>query len=75
VVQTSLDGPVLDANIDSGAYTDMTVVNAVPFVTYSLENPTDYKARRYAGMSVVYMPQNGFSHIVYNVAVTELIAQ
>ena len=40
-----------------------------------IENPTDYKARRYAGMSVVYMPQNGFSHIVYNVAVTELIAQ
>ena len=75
VVQTALDGPVLDANIDAGMYADMTVVNAVPFVTYSYENPSDYKIGRYAGFAVVYMPQRGFINIVYNLTVTELIAQ
>ncbi len=74
VTQTSLDGNVLDGNLDAGNYTDLTVVNAVPFVTYSLENPSDYKTRVYKGMSVIYTPQNGFLQIVYNVVVTELIA-
>lgn len=75
VTQTSLDGPVFEQNLDAGLYTDQTVINAVPFVTYSLENPGDYKIGRYAGFGVVYMPQVGFSQIVYNVVVTELVAQ
>lgn len=32
VIQTALDGPVLDANLNNGDYADRTVVNAVPFV-------------------------------------------
>jgi hypothetical protein len=75
VVQTALDGSVLDANLDAGKYTDLTVVNAVPFVTYSSENPGDYKIGKYAGLAVVYMPQRGFTNIIYNVTVTELVAQ
>jgi len=75
VTQTALDGPVLDANLDLGVYTNQTVVNAVPFVTYSLENPSDYALGRYAGLAVIYMPMRGFTNIVYNVTVTELIAQ
>jgi len=74
VTQTALDGPVLDANIDLGMYADQTVVNAVPFVPYSIENPSDYKIGRYAGLAVIYMPMRGFIQIVYNVLVTELIA-
>jgi hypothetical protein len=75
VVQTALDGPTLDANIDAGLYVGMTVVNAVPFITYSEENPGDYKIGRYAGFSIIYVPQLGFSHIVVDVLVEELIAQ
>jgi hypothetical protein len=75
VVATSLDGPVLDYNLDQGIYADKTVVNAVPFVTYSLENPSDYKIGKYAGLGVIYMPQQGFINIVYNVVATQLIAQ
>jgi hypothetical protein len=75
VIATTLDGPVLDTNLSAGLYADQTVVNAVPFITYSLENPSDYKIGRYAGLSVVYMPQQGFTQIVYNVVATQLIAQ
>jgi hypothetical protein len=75
VVQTSLDGPTLDANINAGLYVGMTVVNAVPFITYSEENPGDYKIGRYAGFSIIYVPQLGFAHIVIDVIVEELIAQ
>jgi hypothetical protein len=71
---TTLDGPQLDQNLDQGLYADRTVVNAVPFVIYSEENPSDYKIGRYAGLGVVYMPQGGFINIVYNVVVTQLIA-
>lgn len=74
VTQTTLDGPALDQNLSAGLYADQTVVNAVPFVTYSLENPSDYKIGKYAGFSVVYMPQRGFINIVYDLLVTELIA-
>ena len=75
VTQTALDGPVLDANLNNGDYVDQTVVNAVPFITYSLENPSDYAIGKYAGLAVVYMPQQGFVNIIYNVVVTELIGQ
>jgi hypothetical protein len=74
VVATQLDGPVLDANLDAGLYTGNTVVNAVPFITYSLENPSAYKERSYAGLSTIYVPQVGFINIQYTVVVTELIA-
>ena len=74
VTLTALDGPILDLNLDQGQYVDQTVVNAVPFIIYSEENPSDYKIGRYAGLAVVYMPNRGFSQVVYNVSVTELIA-
>ena len=75
VTQTQLDGPVLDANLTAGDYFDQTVVNAVPFVTYSIENPSDYAIGKYAGLAVIYMPQQGFTNVIYNVNVTQLIAQ
>lgn len=75
VVQTSLDGPVFAENISNDDYTDLCVINAVPFVTYSLENPGDYKIGLYAGFQALFIPKRGFDHIVYNVLVTELIAQ
>ena len=75
VVLTALDGPVLDANLDAGDYADQTVINAVPFVTYSIENPSDYATATYSGLAVIYMPQQGFEHINYNLVITELIAQ
>ena len=75
VIQTALDGPVLDANINNEDYADLTVVNAVPFVTYSIENPSDYKIGLYAGLAVIFTPARGFEHVIFNVNVTDFVAQ
>jgi hypothetical protein len=75
VIITSLDGPVLDQNLDNGDYVNSAVLNAVPFVTYLDENQSDYKTGIYRGMSAIFMPNRGFSQIFYIVTVTELIGQ
>lgn len=38
-------------------------VNAVPFVTYTSQNPGDYAAGIYKGLSLTFVPQRGFSSI------------
>jgi hypothetical protein len=70
IVQTALDGPVLATAILQGVYKGFTVVNAIPFSIYSAENPTDFSQGRYAGLSVYFTVQRGFTNIVYNVTVT-----
>ena len=45
-------------------------VNAVPFVQYVTQNPTDYPAGIYGGLSVAYTPQRGFIQIVFYVNVS-----
>lgn len=70
-----LDGQPFIDNINAGTYTGFSVVNAVPFIQYSQENPSDYKIGRYAGLSVLYTPNRGFINILINVLVTELIVQ
>lgn len=75
VTQTALDGPVLDTNINAGVYAGKTVVNAVPFLVYSKENPSDYKEGEYDGFAIVYVPARGFIHIVFNVNVTDFVTQ
>lgn len=45
-------------------------VNAVPFVQYVNQNPTDYPAGIYGGLSVAYTPQRGFIQIVFYVNVS-----
>ena len=73
-VQTGLDGPVLSANLAANDYVGKSVVNAVPFLTYSVENPSDYKIGRYAGLSVAYVPARGFVAIVININVSSFVA-
>lgn len=75
VKQTSLDGPALADDIDNGDFDGQTVVNAIPFLTYSKENPGDYKIGRYSGFAIVYTPARGFISIVFFVNVTQFVAQ
>jgi hypothetical protein len=49
-------------------------VNAVPFVTYVSQNPADYPAGIYRGLSVSYTPQRGFIQIVFYVNVSSFPA-
>jgi hypothetical protein len=71
VVQTELDGPALDQALDNGIYDGYTVVNAIPFPAYSVENPDDYGVGVYSGLSVSqYTPLRGFDKIDFNINVT-----
>jgi len=72
-IQLSLDGPALDLGLDNQSFVGFTVVNAIPFITYSEENPSDYSIGRYAGFSVVYTPSRGFRQIVFNLVVSQFV--
>jgi hypothetical protein len=72
-IQVSLDGPILSQALFNNTYAGFTIVNAVPFITYSVENPSDYKIGRYAGFSVTYTPARGFRQIVFNLVVSQFV--
>ena len=74
-VQTSLDATTLANNINLGTYAGLSVLNAIPFLLYSQLNPGHYKIGEYDGLSTVYVPARGFIHIVYNVVVSQFVAQ
>jgi hypothetical protein len=75
VVQTSLDQQTFANNLDNGVYAGQNVVNAVPFTTWVAANPSTYAQGVYGGFTGVYLPQNGFTQIVFNLLVTNLISQ
>lgn len=71
VIQVGLDGPVFAANQDAGLYDNNTVINAVPFVNYTEENPSNYPIGLYSGFAVAFTPLRGFDQIVFNVNVIQ----
>lgn len=73
VIQVGLDGPPFQNNLNAGVYAGNLVVNAVPFVNYTAENPSDYKIGKYAGLSMVYTPLRGFEQIIFNINVTQFV--
>lgn len=70
VIQTSLDPNVFTNNVATGLYAGNAVINAVPFVLYTQQNPSAYKQQLYGGFQVAMTPQLGFSQIVVNLDVT-----
>jgi hypothetical protein len=74
VVLTSLDQTTFNNNVNNGVYANQTAINAVPFVTYSKANPSDYAIGKYSGLSVAVTPQLGFKQIVFNLTVTSFVA-
>jgi len=74
VVQTALDGPALTDALARKQFEGQTVVNAVPFIPYSEENPGDYKIGKYSGFSISYTPARGFLSIIFNVNVSQFVA-
>jgi hypothetical protein len=75
VARAALDGPVFEQALDAGNYIDQDVVNAVPFITYVTENPSAYKTGSYGGLSLVYIPQRGFTQILFFINVTQFLTQ
>lgn len=74
VVRTTLKTPDLQLALDAGTYAGQIVVNAVPFTDYLAVNPGDYKIGEYDGLSVSFIPNRGFIHIIVNMNVTDFIA-
>jgi hypothetical protein len=74
VVQTAYDQATFVAALDAGTFTNSAVVNAIPFIPYSLANPSDYKQGIYKGFTIIYTPQLGFTQIVFNVLVEDFVA-
>lgn len=63
----------VNSGIAFGLFLAPAVVNAVDFVTYTTDNPSDYQAGEYDGLSATLIPQNGFTHVIFNLNVTDLI--
>jgi hypothetical protein len=61
---------VLRNAISFGLALAPVTVNAVPFVQYVTQNPADYPAGIYGGLSVAYTPQRGFTQIIFYVNVS-----
>jgi hypothetical protein len=72
-IQTQLSQSDFITAFESGAYTGMTVVNAEPFLINAAENPTDFPAGIYRGLSIAYVPARGFKQIIYNLSVSNFI--
>lgn len=73
VVRTILDPTDFTNALDDEEFLGEMVVNAVGFTDYTSENPSDYGNRVYNGLSGIYIPQNGFRQIQFNLNVTDLV--
>lgn len=66
----TLDAEDYAAALDDDTYSGFTLVNADPFGSYVAENPSDYEAGIYNGISVEAAPLRGFESITVNLAIT-----
>ena len=73
VVATKLPVAQFLQNYNAGNYAGQIVVNAEPFLAYTNENPNDYAAGKYAGISCVWIPQLPFLNIFFNLQATTLL--
>ena len=73
VLQTELSGAQFALNVQAGLYAGYAVINAVPFATYYAASPSDYSIGKYAGFSVAFTPQNGFTQITFNLNATQFV--
>jgi hypothetical protein len=73
ILQTQMTGTAFAAAVAAGTFANQVVVNAVPFTSYVQLNQSNYTARIYGGLSVVYTVQNGFRQIIYNVTVSNFV--
>jgi hypothetical protein len=74
VVQTALTQDDFNAAFDRGDFAGRCVVNAIPFTDYYSLNPSDFEIGKYAGFSIIYTPNRGFTQIVVNIVVTDFVA-
>jgi len=72
--QLALTGPDLANGLQNNQWIGNTVINAVPFIPYSQDNPGDYRQGKYKGFSAVFTPQLGFRQVMVNFVVSQFVA-
>ncbi len=50
------------------------IVTAVPFSTYTTDNPSDYKAGLYKGFTATIVGQNGFLQLIFQLEALQFVA-
>lgn len=73
VISTKLPVQQFLANYNAGLYNGSIVINAEPFSEYVAQNPADYGAGKYAGLSCIWIPQLPFLNIFFNLQATTLV--
>jgi hypothetical protein len=73
VNQTEYNSTDLSAAIAQNVFTGTCNVNAVPFIPYSIQNPSDYGDGEYDGLSTLFIPSRGFVHILVQVVATDIV--
>jgi hypothetical protein len=73
VIQLSYDALTLSSVLSSGRYNGSAVINAVPFTTYSIANPSHYRLGIYNGLSITFTPLAGFRSITVYINVTDFV--
>lgn len=73
IISTKLPQETFLQNYNSGSYPGQIVINAEPFLTYTEENPNDYGQGVYGGLSAIWIPQEPFANIFFNLQATTLI--
>lgn len=66
----TLDAAEFTNALNEGTYDGFTLVNADPMGSYTTENPNDYAAGVYNGISVDYVPLRGFTSITFNLNIS-----
>lgn len=57
---------VFNNGVSFGLFVAGATVNAIPFMTYIQQNPANYTAGIYGGLSATFSPQKGFTAITMN---------
>ena len=70
VTRTTLDQQTFVNNLSNGVYVGQNVINAVPYLTYITQNPTQYAADTYGGLTIAFWAPQLFRHITIAVLVS-----
>jgi hypothetical protein len=73
VVQTEYNPTDLTAAISNGKFAGLCDCNAVPFLDYSILNPSDYAIGEYDGLSTLFIPARGFVHVLVQIIASQLV--
>lgn len=73
VIRTTLTPDQFTQALDDEEFLGEMVINAVGFLDYTSENPNDFGIGKYDGLSGIYIPNQGFKQVLFNIDVTDIV--